>query len=99
MIMIVPTPRMPSENRTLSVALYVSVPLNVSVRVLTRFLNEHGWEYKNTEGDHHHFVNGSRPGKVTIVGPENHSVFGGLLASILRQAGLNTKELRKWLNR
>jgi predicted RNA binding protein YcfA (HicA-like mRNA interferase family) len=75
------------------------MPLNVKVRVLKELLKEHGWIYRNTEGDHHHFVHPTRTGKVTLVGSDNRAAFGMLLASILKQAGLTMKELRTWLSR
>lgn len=86
-------------NRTRRATQRAEVPLNVKVRVLKEFLKEHGWTYRNTEGDHHHYVHSQRAGKVTIVGPDNRSTFGMLLASILKQSGLTMKELRTWLNR
>ena len=71
----------------------------IKLRDLIAFLTEHGWEYKNTEGDHHHYIHPGRTGKVTVVGERGTDVGEGLLNSILRQAGLTQKELRKWLNR
>ena len=75
------------------------MPLNVKVRVLRAFLQAYGWMYRNSEGDHHHFVHPIKPGKVTIVGKDGQDTAAELLASILRQAGLTQKELRRWLNR
>jgi predicted RNA binding protein YcfA (HicA-like mRNA interferase family) len=71
----------------------------VKLRDLVAFLTDHEWRFKNTEGDHHHYVHPSRPGKVTLVGERGDDIGGGLLNSILRQAGLTPKELRAWLNR
>ena len=71
----------------------------IKVRDLLAFLRLHGWEPKNTEGDHHHFEHAAKPGKVTIVGERGDDIGGFLLNSILRQAGLTIKELREWLNR
>jgi predicted RNA binding protein YcfA (HicA-like mRNA interferase family) len=75
------------------------MPLNVKVLVLRAFLEAYGWVRKNTEGDHHHFVYPLRRGKVTLVGKDSDDTSAELLASILRQAGVTQKELRKWLNR
>jgi predicted RNA binding protein YcfA (HicA-like mRNA interferase family) len=71
----------------------------VKLRDPIGFLSEDGWLYKNTEGDHHQYVHATKPGKVTLVGERGHDIGGGLLNSILRQAGLTSKELRTWLNR
>ena len=76
-----------------------AVVLQIKVRGLIAFLEAGGWRRKNTEGDHHHFVHGARPGKVTLVGERGDDVGGFLLNSILRQAGLTAKDLRRWLNR
>ena len=71
----------------------------VKLRDLIAFLKEHEWQYKNTEGDHHHYIHLSRAGKVTLVGERGDDIGGSLLNSILRQAGLTPRELRSWLNR
>jgi predicted RNA binding protein YcfA (HicA-like mRNA interferase family) len=75
------------------------MPFTVKLRDLVSFLSEDGWRFKNTEGDHHHYVHDLKSGKVTLVGERGNDVGGGLLNSILRQAGLTSKELRAWLNR
>jgi predicted RNA binding protein YcfA (HicA-like mRNA interferase family) len=71
----------------------------IKLRDLVAFLVERGWQYKNTEGDHQHYVHPFRAGKVTVVGDRGDDVTAGLVNSILRQAGLTRKELREWLKR
>jgi predicted RNA binding protein YcfA (HicA-like mRNA interferase family) len=75
------------------------MPLLIKVRDLIAFLHADGWQFKNSEGDHHHFVHPVKSGKVTLVGERGDDIGGFLLNSILRQAGLTAKDLRKWLNR
>ena len=75
------------------------MPFTIKLRDLIAFLADHGWKYKNTEGDHHHYTHPARAGKVTVVGDRGDDVTAGLVNSILRQAGLTRKELREWLNR
>ncbi|MGP8247049.1 MAG: type II toxin-antitoxin system HicA family toxin [Bryobacteraceae bacterium] len=71
----------------------------IKLRDLIAFLADHGWEYRNTEGDHHHCIHPARKGKGTVVGERGDDVTAGLVNSILRQAGLTRKELREWLSR
>jgi predicted RNA binding protein YcfA (HicA-like mRNA interferase family) len=73
--------------------------LTVKLRDVLAFLLEDGWTYKNTEGDHHHYVHPVKTGKLTLVGDRGDDITTGLLNSVLRQAGLTQKELRSWLNR
>jgi len=75
------------------------VAIQIKVRDLVTFLTGHGWQLKNTEGGHHHYVHPAKPGKVTLVGERGDDIGGFLLNSILRQAGLTLKEFRAWLNR
>lgn len=75
------------------------MPFRTKVRDLVAFLQAEGWRLKNTEGDHHHYVHPVKTGKVTLVGERGDDVGGFLLNSILRQAGVTAKELRRWLNR
>lgn len=46
-----------------------------------------GWEYKNCDGDHHHFVHKTKRGKVTIPHPVKN-LPKKLVGYILKQAGL-----------
>ncbi len=46
-----------------------------------------GWEYKNCDGDHHHFVHKTKRGKVTIPHPKK-GLPKKLVGYILKQAGL-----------
>ncbi len=51
-------------------------------------LKKDGWVLKNAEGSHFHFVHPTKPGKVTIPGPDGREITPGTLRSILKQAGL-----------
>jgi predicted RNA binding protein YcfA (HicA-like mRNA interferase family) len=73
--------------------------LQIKIRDLVTFLHQNGWQGKNTEGDHHHYIHPTKAGKVTLIGERGDDIGGFLLNSVLRQAGLSLKELRRWLNR
>lgn len=59
-----------------------------SVREVIKMLEEDGWEYAYTKGDHRQFKHPTKKGKVTINGKNSDDVDGFLLNSILKQAGL-----------
>jgi predicted RNase H-like HicB family nuclease/predicted RNA binding protein YcfA (HicA-like mRNA interferase family) len=44
------------------------VAFTVKVRDVLTFLTQDGWQHKNTEGDHHHYIHPVKTGKVTLVG-------------------------------
>lgn len=52
------------------------MPLQIKVRDLIAFLGKNGWQLKNTEGGHHHFVHPSKPGKVTLVAERGNDIGG-----------------------
>lgn len=59
-----------------------------SVRQVIKMLEEDGWEYSYTKGDHRQFKHPIKSGKVTVRGKLSDDVDGFLLISILKQAGL-----------
>ena len=54
---------------------------------MIKFIKADGWIYKNTEGDHYHFVHPVKPGKVTIQHPVKN-LPKWTVNKILQQAGL-----------
>ncbi len=58
-------------------------------REIERIILDDGWVYKNTKGDHKHFVHPTKPGKVTIPQSKKKSdLHPKTVKSILAQAGL-----------
>ena len=60
----------------------------MKVRDVIKLIEKDGWKLRNLEGSHRQFVHPAKPGKVTIAGHRSGEVPKGILASILRQAGL-----------
>ena len=58
-----------------------------SSRQIIKLIQKDGWELKNVEGDHHHFVHPTKPGITTVPHPVK-DLPKGTANSILRQAGL-----------
>ena len=54
---------------------------------IIKFIEADGWKFKNCEGDHHHFMHDTKPGKVTIPHPVKN-LPKKLVGYILKQAGL-----------
>jgi predicted RNA binding protein YcfA (HicA-like mRNA interferase family) len=54
---------------------------------IIKIIKADGWKHKNTEGDHHHYVHDTKPGKVTIQHPVKN-LPKWLVGEILKQAGL-----------
>lgn len=62
----------------------------MSPKELEKIILADGWRYKNSKGDHNHYVHPTKPGKVTIPMSKKRSDLRlGTVNSILRQAGLN----------
>ena len=58
-----------------------------SSREMIKIIESDGWQLKNIEGEHYHFVHPSKPGKVTITHPVKN-LPKKRVAKILKQAGL-----------
>ena len=54
---------------------------------MMKIIKADGWKFKNSEGDHHHFVHDTKPGKATIPHPVKN-LPKWLVVEILKQAGL-----------
>ena len=54
-------------------------------------LEANGWRYQRTRGDHHVFTKEGNRRPVIIPGARNDTLASGTLASVLRAAGLKTK--------
>jgi predicted RNA binding protein YcfA (HicA-like mRNA interferase family) len=68
----------------------------VKVRDLTKLIKQDGWNFKNQEGSHRHYVHPGKTGKVTIVGDAGDDIAEGTLRSILRQAKLTKRDVEQW---
>jgi predicted RNA binding protein YcfA (HicA-like mRNA interferase family) len=53
-------------------------------------LEDAGWELSRTRGSHRQYKHPERPGKVTVPGKPRSALHPKTLASILRQAGIET---------
>lgn len=54
---------------------------------MIRIIKADGWRFKNSEGDHHHYIHRSKPGKTTIPHPVKN-IPKKIVGKILKQAGL-----------
>lgn len=66
---------------------------SLSSRDVIEMLKADGWYPVNTEGSHHQFKHGTKPGRVTVKHPEK-DIHIKTLRSIYRQAGWNWDERR-----
>ena len=62
-------------------------------REIIKRIEADGWREKRTRGSHRQLVHPSKPGKVTIAGSLGDDMPERTLSSILKQAGLNRKDL------
>jgi predicted RNA binding protein YcfA (HicA-like mRNA interferase family) len=58
------------------------------VREVLKLLAVDGWQLKNQEGSHRHFVHPVKPGKVTVAGSLGADVPTGTAKAIMKQAGI-----------
>ena len=58
------------------------------VRQVIDLLEENGWHYVNTKGDHHKFFKPGARRPIIVAGNRNDDLAEGTLRSILREAGL-----------
>ena len=65
-----------------------------SVRDAICLVEAHGWHWIRTRGSHRQYRHADRPGRVTIAGRPSRDLPPGTWRSILRQAGIDTKEDR-----
>jgi len=59
-----------------------------------RLVEAHGWRWIQTRGSHRQYRHPDRAGRVTIAGKPSQDLPAGTWRSILRQAGIDTKEDR-----
>jgi len=59
----------------------------VNSRKLIKMIEEDGWYYVRTTGDHHHYKHPEKRGLVTVTHPVK-DIPKGTVNSILKQAGL-----------
>lgn len=60
----------------------------MSVKQVIELLEENGWQYRSTRGDHHKFTKWGERRPIIIAGKKSDDLAEGTLLSILRQAGL-----------
>jgi len=64
----------------------------MKVRDLLRLLADDGWFLARTRGSHQQFKHPTKSGLVTVAGSGNDDLAPGTLNSILKQAGLKSRE-------
>ena len=64
------------------------------VRDILKALKRDGWRPERQEGSHRQFRHPAKPGTVTVNGHEGDTLSHGLVASILKQAGLTKEDLQ-----
>ena len=67
----------------------------VKVRDIIEAVEEAGWVYEYSTGDHRQFKHPDRPGKVTIDGKLGNDMPEGTLGSVCRQAGIDKAKLKR----
>ena len=67
----------------------------VKVRDVIVAIEEIGWVYDHTTGDHRIYVRPSQPGQVTVSGKPGQDLQEGTLSAICRQAGIDKATLKK----
>lgn len=66
----------------------------VKVRDAIHVVESDGWRLDRQSGSHRIFRHETKPGTVTVAGHPGDDVPPGTLASIRRQAGLSSEEMR-----
>ena len=64
----------------------------MKVRDLLRLLADDGWVLARSRGSHQQFKHPTKTGLVTVAGSGNDDLAPGTLNSILKQAGLKSRE-------
>jgi predicted RNA binding protein YcfA (HicA-like mRNA interferase family) len=63
----------------------------MTVREILRILSKDGWFIVRQSGSHRQLNHASKPGTVTVAGKPSRTLHPKILASILRQAGLENE--------
>ena len=58
------------------------------VHEVIALLEQNGWTYSRTRGDHHIFIKPGAPRSITIIGRASDDIWANALNTILREAGL-----------
>lgn len=66
----------------------------VKVRDVIKALEADGWRFDRQRGSHRIFRHAHKPGTVTVAGKPSTDLPPGTLASIRRQAGLSSEDIR-----
>jgi predicted RNA binding protein YcfA (HicA-like mRNA interferase family) len=64
------------------------------VRDVLKMLVRDGWWLERQEGSHRQYRHSTKPGTVTVPGHTSDTLGHGLVASVLRQAGLTLEDLK-----
>ncbi len=65
----------------------------MKIRDIIKAVEADGWKLHATRGSHRHYRHATKPGKVTIAGHPSKDLSAGMLRSILKQAGIERKDL------
>lgn len=71
---------------------YVAMKI-LKVKAVIALLEENGWRHVRTRGDHRIFRKEGEPRPIPIPGGLNDDLAPGTLMSILRQAGIDVKQI------
>jgi predicted RNA binding protein YcfA (HicA-like mRNA interferase family) len=63
----------------------------VKVRDVTRLLEQNGWIYRGTTGDHHNYKKSGEKFIITVPGKPGDELSPGVLADIRRKSGLTLR--------
>ncbi len=67
----------------------------VKVRDVIEAVEDAGWVYDHTTGDHRIYVMPGQPGQVTISGKPSQDLQEGTLTAVCRQAGISKVTLKR----
>lgn len=60
----------------------------MNFKQIEKIIKADGWEFKEAQGSHHHYIHPTKPGKVTIPNHGKKDLSKGVIKSIIKQAGL-----------
>lgn len=60
----------------------------MNFKEIEKIIKDDGWQFKEAQGSHHHYIHPQKPGKVTLPNHGKRDLTKGVINSILKQAGL-----------
>ncbi len=65
--------------------------MKMTVKQVIDLLEENGWHYINTKGDHHKFYKPGARRPIIVAGKRSDDLAEGTLRSILRESGIKAR--------